>query len=77
MIVTVLLTTPLFVLEHVDSPAPVGSVVLKGTLRGQGNGGVELAAESYRDLRGRELSGRPATLFLPLSKIDHIVYHED
>lgn len=76
MTVTVLLTTPLFVLEHVEGPTPAGSVVVSGSLRGVGNGGVELSAEKYRDARGKELGGRPAMLFLPLAKIDHIIYHE-
>lgn len=76
MTVTILLTTPLYVLEAVESPAPAGSVVVNGSLRAMSNGGVEIAAEKYRDVRGRELAGRPATLFLPLAKIDHIVYHE-
>ncbi|MCB9746082.1 MAG: hypothetical protein H6740_26135 [Alphaproteobacteria bacterium] len=76
MTLTVYLKTPLFVVTDGRSRhAPADATVLTGQQIERGEGGITLHVESWQDGRGRALEAEPATLFLPLSKIDHALVH--
>ena len=73
-LVTVLLNTPLFTTdEHAGGSQPEASVIT-GMVVESLNSGIKLQAASYKDSKGRELDSAPQTLFIPLHKIDHIVF---
>ncbi len=69
---TAYLRTPLYTLDDKDDHLPTGVTALSG--KGSiGDGGVTIQAKTYLDARGRELSGKVMTLFIPMGKIDHLV----
>ena len=74
-LITAFLNTPLYS-PNTNSHVPAGTVCISGTLVHQENGGVQIQATTYRNLRGQELEGAPQKLFLPMHKIDHIVFGE-
>lgn len=69
--VTTYLNTPLYSPDGEDS-VPAGAVALSGNLVSRDSSGIHLQASTYRNVRGKELEGSPATLFIPLHKIDHV-----
>ena len=72
--ITAYLRTPLFVPEN-DGHAPKQCMVVIGEVREDGpSGGILIRVKGWADQRGRPLDGAPATLLLPLAKIDHAVY---
>lgn len=74
-LVTAYLNTPLYSPEGENSP-PAGTVALSGNLVSRDSSGIHLQASTYLNLRGKELEGSPATLFIPLHKVDHVRYSE-
>ena len=70
-LVTAFLNTPLYSTKP-DGHLPEGAVAVHGNLVSRDASGVQIQATSYRNLRGKELEGNPATLFIPLHKIDHL-----
>ena len=74
-LITAFLNTPLYS-PKTESHVPAGTVCISGTLNHQENGGIQIQATGYRNLRGQELEGEPKKLFLPMHKIDHIVFGE-
>jgi hypothetical protein len=74
--ITAYLRTPLFVPEN-GGNAPKQCMVITGTLQeGAPSGALRVHVEQWADQRGRALAGASATLLLPMSKIDHAVYHD-
>ena len=75
-LVTVLLNTPLFTTDEHSGGSQNEASVITGRLVESLTSGVKLQAASYKDSKGRELNSTPQTLFIPLHKIDHIVFSE-
>ena len=74
--VTIYLRAPLFVPEK-GSSTPKHAMVLGGTLvESTLSGGLTIHVSRWADQRGRALDGAEATLFLPMSKIDHAISEE-
>ena len=72
--ITAYLRTPLFVPEN-GGHAPKQCMVVAGeVLEGGPSGAILVRVENWADQRGRSLDGAPATLLLPMAKIDHAVY---
>lgn len=73
---TVFLKTSLFTFSAGDRHVPSGVSAIEGELERIGDGGVTIKAATWKDERGRPLEGASRTLFVPLSKIDHIDVQE-
>ena len=73
--VTAFLTTPLYT-STTEPHLPAGTVRIQGGLLSQENNGVLIQATAFTNARGKALSGKPTTLFLPLHKIDHLSFPE-
>lgn len=56
--------------------APEGSVILEGEAQDGLPGGLTLRVKAWMDQGGRPLVGDPAVLYLPNSKIDHVLILE-
>jgi hypothetical protein len=74
--VRVFLRTELFTQTGGDTHVPAGASVLDATVEAQEAGGFTVLVEGYADGRGRPLAGKPARLFLPGGKIDHMLLVE-
>lgn len=72
MRVRIFLNRPLFTLTT-DGHVPRNIGVILGELTEQGAGGYTITAESYLDEAGRPLEGKPRTLIIPTSKVDHVL----
>ena len=70
-LVTAFLNTPLYSTKT-GGHLPEEAVAVHGNLVSRDASGVQIQATSYRNLRGQDLEGSPATLFIPLHKIDHL-----
>jgi hypothetical protein len=76
MTVTAFLTTPLFAFERAQTHAPANAVGITGDLVRVEAGGYLIRVQEFRDATGRQLDGKPVTLFVPTSKLDHVLHHE-
>jgi hypothetical protein len=74
---TIYLRTTLFTLAKGQPHLPVGSAIVSGELESIGDGGVRMRVTGWRNERGLELKGEPRSLFLPMSKVDHIDLSQD
>jgi|GEM_PF-6178949 len=75
-LVTVLLSTPLFTTEEHNNGPQNETSVITGRLMDNLASGVKIQAASYKDSKGREQNITPEVLFIPLHKIDHIIYSQ-
>ena len=75
-LVTVLLNTPLFTTEEHNSGTNGEVAVISGKMLESLSSGVKIQANSYKNSRGKELNSTTKTLFIPLHKIDHILFSE-
>ena len=71
--ITAYLRTPLFVPEN-GGHAPKQCMVVAGEVLEDGPSGGILAALTAGPTNEAERSTAPATLLLPMAKIDHVVY---
>ncbi len=69
---TVFLRTSLFTTTAGDHHVPKGVAVVEGELERIGDGGVTIKVAAWRNEKGRPLEGGAKTLFLPMSKVDHV-----
>ncbi len=74
---TVYLRTSLFTWSSGKDHVPAGVAAVQGDLVKIGDGGVRIGVTSWLDEKGRELESTPRTLFLPMSKVDHVDLQED
>ncbi len=74
--VTVFLKTTLFTFSSGERHVPSDVSAIEGDLQRIGDGGVTLQATGWRDERGRALEGQSRTLFVPMSKVDHVHMQE-
>jgi hypothetical protein len=75
-LVTVLLNTPLFTTEEHSGGTQSEISVIVGRLIESGASGVKIQAANYKNSKGKELNSAPKTLFIPLHKIDHLLFSE-
>lgn len=73
---TVFLRTSLFIFSSGETHVPAGVSAIRGALERIGDGGVTVRAEAWLDERGRTLEGPSRTLFVPMSKVDHLDIQE-
>ena len=71
--ITVYLKTPLFTFRGANTHLPREAACVEGQLESRGGGGLTIKATSFKDERGRDLESTPATLFIPMQKIDHAI----
>ena len=69
--VQVFLRSPLFTTRE-GTHVPRRAVILEGKVEETRGSGLVLAVTAWRNDLGEELEGKPATLFLPGTKIDHV-----
>ncbi len=72
MRVRIFLNRPLFTLTT-DGHVPRNIGVILGSLTEQGSGGYTVDADGYLDEAGRTLEGKPRTLIIPTTKVDHVL----
>ena len=73
---TVFLRTTLFTFSAGDRHVPSSVSAIEGELERIGDGGVTVKVSAWKDERGRTLEGAPRTLFVPMSKVDHVDLQE-
>ena len=69
--VQVFLRAPLFT-TRAGGHIPRKAMILDGEVQEQGNGGITIKIQTWRDEDGKELAGETHQLFIPSSKLDHI-----
>ena len=69
--VQVFLRAPLFT-TRTTGHIPRKAMILDGEVQEQGNGGITIQIQTWRNEDGTELKGDSRQLFIPSSKIDHI-----
>lgn len=74
--VRVFLRTELFTTGELH-PAPAAATIIDGRVREILAGGLILEATSFHRTDGKELTGKPCTLYLPSAKIDHVLLLEE
>lgn len=75
-LVRIFLRTDLFTVGGELRHAPDGSSILEGRVRETSAGGFLVEVTGWRRADGRALEGGKATIFLPTSKVDHILLLE-
>ena len=70
--VRVFLRSPLFS-PGSSGHVPANAVILDATVSDRPSGGVLLAVTGYADDQDRPVEGAPCSLFIPFSKIDHML----
>ena len=74
--VRIFLRQPLFTLLGGSEHVPPTATILDGTL-GEANAlGASIKVDKFLDERGRPLEGKPCTLIVPGTKIDHVWVQE-
>ena len=73
--IRVFLRTPLFTVRG-EAHLPPGTFVVEGRLREMVSGGMILDVETWMNEEGLALAGEPRALFLPVTKIDHVLLLE-
>lgn len=74
--VRIFLKTELFTLPN-EGHVPGGTTILDAHVREHVGGGFTVEAHGFYDIRGRTLEGPPRVLWLPTSKIDHVLLVEE
>ena len=69
--VQVFLRAPLFT-TRTAGHIPRKAMILDGEIQEQGNGGITIQIQAWRDEDGSQLKGDSLQLFIPNSKVDHI-----
>lgn len=77
---TIFLKTPLFALKGDEDPIPTNAIIVEGDISEENKGGVVIEVSAYFSIESKSpaqqskkpLKGKPARLFIPSSKIDHI-----
>lgn len=73
MRVRIFLSHRLFTLPGEAAHVPSQTAVIEGVSDDASPRGVRVMAEAYLDDKGRLLTGMPADLLIPASKIDHVL----
>lgn len=73
--VRVFLSTPLYTVRGQDH-LPHDTLIVEGNVKEMVGGGMVLAASQYWGRDGASLPGKPCSLYLPASKIDHALLLE-
>ncbi|MDP2304493.1 MAG: hypothetical protein Q8P18_00530 [Pseudomonadota bacterium] len=76
MRVRIFLRQPLFTLSGGGEHVPPSALILDGTLGEATPLGASIMVDKFLDERGRALEGKPCTLIVPGTKIDHVWVQE-